>query len=566
MLSLSLISYAGSHVSAFDATICPTASDAFPINGNFALRRCRLACLSDFIGGKAWIFGDTTLDGNSELEIEGKGKETTYNQIIEEGKAIDTEFLVSISVGDFSSLWGPVWAVPAERDGDKIQSLHTDRGIIIPSPTFNVSRTRIHETETPCHWYKIQTFPSDTGPAFMFTDKDEIPPAGLTDFSMKITLSLDSQLLLGTPALRTNEDCLTDIKQVQKDPATNLQFPGVYPKHYILDTITTNISAGKFITVGMSRAVKPVPASTLKSRIVLAASTVLQQKDNSKVTTRFMSILDLLIGVKVSVCTGNATRFKLRDAIAMAETKLIPPEPVNHNLLMQTHSTEVGRTTNLKQQTPIVESRCYEKNRPKEYWADTILQLSCTGVDAAGNFQAFWPFSQIPQTLCVPLGVWKENYRWIHLLKDTDLTATFAVVSQDCLEFPSRRLPQHRSRCKNPGPSRLPLDVCGLGSMNSVLSTRIQVDFKSSSEHHEKGKQRKILYTGDQIKIPTVGLLKIEAMDLNRNHTVEFRSTMVAVPEMVLSAMRRGKKVHSGKELINEETANTDDIVSVVVI
>ena len=140
-------------------------------------------------------------------------------------KTVETEFLVSISIDEFASLWGPIWAVPADYDRDRIQTLYTERGIIIPIPSSDASATRIHnEMEPLCHWYKVQPLQGGEDVTFIFTDKNDILSAEPMESSMKTTFSLNNQLLLGVTSLRVNKDCVMTVDRIQKDPATQLQF------------------------------------------------------------------------------------------------------------------------------------------------------------------------------------------------------------------------------------------------------------------------------------------------------------------------------------------------------
>jgi hypothetical protein len=563
LLSLALISFAGSHVSAFDDVIFSSTIEVFPLSNGFGLRRHNLACLSKFIGGKAWIFGN---EEKPETEGKGKGK-ATKEWNAERSSSVENEFLVSINVNEFATLWGPVWAAPADLQGKEIQTLYTERGFIIPCLASNQSAASAHnEMETCCHWYEAQPVHYEKGVTFRFSDENDIPSTETIEFAMNITLSSDSQLLLGMPSnLRVNENCASEMDQIQRSPSTNLQFPGVYPAHHVPDATTATISAGKFITVGLSRASKPVPASTLKSRLVFAASTFLPEQNPTERHKQVLNaILDQYVGLNISACTRNAIRIKLREVIDLSEFKPIVAQ--SGSKVIDTQSVALGQVgTSGRRPTKSIASNFKRHDRPIKDWVNGILNLQCTGVDEAGNFQAYWPFSKTPQTLCTPHETWKENHRWVHLIRDTHLTATFAVVSNDCIESGSDMPSQHRMRCKNPGHNRLPLSVRGEESNRSILGTKIHVKFDSGPESQTKPIRGKVLRKGDQIELPQAGSLTIEYIDFDKHHVAKFQSLTRAMPNKIFAPIQ-GLKVYKGQELMNEEVANKEDIISAFVL
>ena len=110
---------------------------------------------------------------------------------------------------------------------------------------------------------------------------------------------------------------------------------------------------------------------------------------------------------------------------------------------------------------------------------NAIIALEDTGVDHDNNLQAYWPFTENSRTHRIELSSSHgEINNWIRVVKDSRDVATFAVVSQRCMEARHGHVRTCTMPCRVPHPN----------SAKTTLSTRILLNspFQSAcTEDHD---------------------------------------------------------------------------------
>jgi hypothetical protein len=214
---------------------------------------------------------------------------------------------------------------------------------------------------------------------------------------------------------------------VQNEVACSFLFPGVSKDYYESDTFSIQAAGGYMITAGASVSVKRRPGTRLKSRIVEYC------RDPN---VDLIPILRLRIGLEVSVCTGNAQRISLWEALRLANVFFGSTSSI------QSRIPEVAACSHQIGDTLCVQECWVRSDGPKPitnkdaraYILTAISNLQFTGLDKDNALHLWWPFTQEPNTLPIQETSTGEH-NWVHMLKDSRDSATFAVMSPHCLEY-----------------------------------------------------------------------------------------------------------------------------------
>jgi hypothetical protein len=282
--------------------------------------------------------------------------------IFEKGKVPDDGYFLSLTIQEFAQLWGPVWAVPCASDPNKISLVHTEGGVI---QWFGWTDRQ----EVYCHW----------------------TPTPARSGSMPFPTT--SRLLLGAH-FRINTNCQKDIVHVQNELACSFLFPGVSKDYYEPDTFSIQAAGGYMITAGASVSVKRRPGTRLKSRIV-------EYCRNPNVD--LIPILRLRVGLEVSVCTGNAQRISLWEALRLANVFFGSTSSIESRIPeVATCSHQIGDIL-------CVQECWIRSDGPKPitnmdaraYILTALSNLQFTGLDKDDALHIWWPFTQEPYTLPV---------------------------------------------------------------------------------------------------------------------------------------------------------------------
>ncbi|KAF2115774.1 hypothetical protein BDV96DRAFT_645959 [Lophiotrema nucula] len=490
ILRFSLVSYTGSHNCPFDETVFEQDIPSFEIAKGCALRRRKLKCLDEYVGGPVWIW-----------EHQDTGEE---------------EYLLSISVEQLVDLWGPVWIMPVEEPHAS-PTISTTRGIIVP---VSAELTRLGEVK--CHFS---------------TSSDTIGQA----VTCPVSLHSTTQLLIGMESFFTvNEKCSGGVKVYEKKNNGLFQPPGTHKDYWLLENIQGGISLGQHI----------VPTGIFvfkRNRGVPYKSIILEYLLDP--TEDHVPWLKQTVGLEISSCTANAQRISLWEALSIVnqQKKLHPHQP--------TCAHQVGEYECIKNCWGYVSKRksIEEHEAVHEAILRSLKRLQYTGFDKTGKFQAWWPFSDHPQTLHIKKiqddKSWSSN--WIALLRDSWVVATYAVISNRCLEYEYSKKKTPNELClwrrcaKTSGPSRLNIktNLTLFGTELHLQSTLNASQVESSSPNDEN------LVVGTRLRVKEVGVVKIANEDNKRPRLAE-------VEKMGWS--RIGGKLIYSENFIREEEDSDD--------
>lgn len=402
MLDLGLVCYAGSHASRFDVIYLDQDTDAVSLaldSGlSFHCSRRPLACLGGFLDSKSvWVF-----------RIGGDSSNTT---------TVTSKSKLSIltDIGTLADVWGPVWAEGVDGgEKEQVKKYHVSKGCI--------RRVRGGtSTEFPgaiqCHWY---SWPQDYMRRF----------SSLITRADTFTMNLNDKLLIGTD-LRVNRSCEYTLPEYEMNYGHMMRTLGPGPSTWRLDgaTVAVQLSAPRVVSFQIQGNVKKVPETTVK-QFILDKWRFQPERANPGIFNSFF-------GVEISHCTGNARRVPFKDIFLMDSVqdfleRQIPGWKytnwgVDFVKALQTQSNEAifafwtKHVLNRAQVGQIVRS--------------VLDVLDSTGKSESGLRAAF-----LHQNSEVGIDLPDTGNEWSHLLKDSYLTATYAIINNTCLEY---RRPDH---------------------------------------------------------------------------------------------------------------------------
>ncbi|CAK1362458.1 unnamed protein product [Cercospora beticola] len=309
--TLATASYAGAHVhdGGGELSVDPVAFDSLVqrdpefVEKFYSFRRRRLSCLDSFLQGPVWVFGSH----NHE----------------------DRALCLAIETEKFAALWGPLYALPDKREFDRLMALNVENGFMYRTPDpdhLPKGEVAIHYTATG-RIRKINDLHKQEKGRWATWNGRGLLPEGLVPFDV------GAKLLIGTPtAAHTNSviENNAQVKHAPKTPSTEFsvdsatQFDlvafaqdhasqivelGVLPRRYLPDVLSLSMSFGKWVNPGFSKTYKLDKGRTQKERLLDFVS---------KSTSRLSQILDVKIGLEVSLHTYNARRITLHDALGLA--------------------------------------------------------------------------------------------------------------------------------------------------------------------------------------------------------------------------------------------------------
>lgn len=144
--------------------------------------------------------------------------------------------------------------------------------------------------------------------------------------------------------------------------------------------------------------------------------------------TDIEALLKLKIGLEISACTGNARRVTLWDALRLSKAApLCKHKMADPDCFKSCWNHRSSGSLNFEAQ---VSPTALTPDQIRLTIINSIRGLQHTGLDPEGSLQACWPFVD---------GNWNHRIaatphnKWFDVIADSRDTATFAVVSQDCL-------------------------------------------------------------------------------------------------------------------------------------
>jgi len=434
LLDLGLICYVGSHGSRFDQEYFGRELKSLNVNAQGKLQfNCGLqplACLNSFLNAKSvWTFC---------LRV-GAGQPLTPATRIKKLSILTT-------IDALSDIWGPVWAEASSKDDSlgtssgsvRVTKYHVSKGCI--------RRVRVSDSSSKpgvveCHWYswaeeQRRRFSRLISGPFRTTEE--------------LTMSLDDKLLIGTEMTIKNS-CTFTLQEYEMNFGDIIRESGPKPSTWRFDGVAAalQIAAPKVITFQIEGQSKKLPEKTVKEDA--------WQKWNSRPEDANPAILNNYYGVEISYCTGNARRVPLKHILLM--------DPVNELLERQMPgwaSTPWGLDFEkaLSTESDDAVFQFWSKHKDARRLAGRLVFSVLDALEQTGTTDSGLQAAFLHQNREKIIKIETKKNDWAGLLKDSYLTAAYAVVNNVCLEY---KRPDHTT------------SVCLDDRRFSVLQTEISM-------------------------------------------------------------------------------------------
>ncbi|MCJ1479928.1 hypothetical protein MMC06_000082 [Schaereria dolodes] len=427
LLDLGLVAYAGSHGSRFDLEYLKKDCQTIEVSGIFDNAfdiRCnllRLACLDGFLDQRMlWIF-----------QVSTAGKTLASKQKDVKPLSILTR------MDDFADIWGPVWAVPAGPSyPDQIKQYNVSKGTIC-----RVSKTQDTSTRNAirCHWYSWTSFYRRRFSNLLSRSED-------------LLLSKDDLLLIGG-VLRENRSCRYSLGDYEADYGDHMNDLGPKPSTWQLDSRVLSVGFSKLFGITVSGSQKKIPETTVKQHFL--------EKWTNNPTRANPGVLNHFLGVEISHCTGNARRTSIKDLLLMPTVL-----PLLQRQIPAWETTTWGfeflaalRQSNSQSIFDVWNKHRQYRSKMAELVCCVLETLDTTG---RGEDSFVAGFLNINNELSVAIDARKND--WTIFLRDSHLTAVYAIVNEACLE------------CQTPNHSTA---TCNNAHSYTVLQTQMATQTKS---------------------------------------------------------------------------------------
>ncbi|KAK3722641.1 hypothetical protein LTR37_002211 [Vermiconidia calcicola] len=492
LLPLAVVSFVGSHCSSLGPGERGDCVEAYhfdrssPSLNSVCLWRRHLECLNGFIGGPIWIFGRRNCLQKAS---------------------------VSISIRQFDNLWGPLYAT-SSASGDyhgNLVAIQTEGGILFRTSDQIRFRGTITQGETAMHWVRTGTIRKEITSPEHLSGRLIISAKSLERLPEKLEpFSRNTRLLIGAPAaqstvtktvaderlvkagpnlsadtracsgavvdrtgsgLKHNTECQLTLDAFGQANAFLIRPAGTYKSYYAPDEMQLNFGGGQYISAGFQRVWRRRPGVNWKTRLLDYCSKPCADAN------RVRQILQLRIGLEVSACTLNARRITLEEALKLAY-------PAELQAVEQACSSG----------DPMAVSKF-------------LGNLEFTGITHEDNTFIYWPLSnsigEVVQLTNPP--------SWHVMLKDTPLSACFAVMSPRCLRCLASGVGHHiavGSPCKAPKGGLTTPSICF--PFRRVLQTTVELN--------PEGKLNPPLKVDTDVKL-TVGEQQIGQLHIHTEST-----------------------------------------------
>ncbi|SPO01353.1 uncharacterized protein DNG_04029 [Cephalotrichum gorgonifer] len=445
LLDLALLSYTGSHGCRFDQDYLQLDARAFEVNWedspvNFRCSLTQLACLNDFLDKKeVWVF-----------ELRG-GRSAPAPSL--SNRPLD----VLTNMADFADIWGPVYAVPEPKGGGRIRQYNVSKGIICK---VKGRAQTAFPNAVRCHWHSHSSWMRGLAMKLL-------PP------SEDLCLSPDDLLLIGD-VMTENHACRFTLDHYEAGYGNLMGELGTKDSEWRWDTRGVSGTLSKIFGVTISGTQKRIPQTPLKEKIL--------DKWKSVPERRNPQVLNQYLGVEVSHCTGNARRISVRGLLVLKPVALLLERQFpgwrdevwgrEFEAAIESSDDEAIENVWIKfkdQRAEMAQLVCY-----------ALDLLSPTGMSDSKLKVGFFNNGQ-EGSLDLEVGL----NTWATLLKDTPLTAAFAIINERCLRC---HVPDHSASACSTTTDGLAMALTMMESRISIpaFSGWKRVLVKSSGERYRR--------------------------------------------------------------------------------
>jgi hypothetical protein len=425
LVDLALVSYVGSHGMRFDRDYLESELPSIIVQGgnggsfNFNCTVRKLACLDGFLDHeKVWVFQCSVV---------------TQTDPSLQSKECPPLFILT-HMEDFADIWGPVWPIPAgEKSPELIKQYNVSKGVICRT-SGGVGRNI--KNAVRCHWYNWPSLQRRRASTLL----SRVEP---------LYLRKDDLLLIGTH-FRENRHCRYSLNDFERDYGYEMGVLGSENSGWEPDSRSVGLSFSHIIGIAVQGTVKKRPQTSLKQLII--------DKWTNNPRRANPGVLNQLLGVEISHCTGNARRVRIKDLILMdtVGSVLERQSPGWSTLTWGAAFLQALKSTD-DDAVFDVWQRHYDKRPEMADLVCGVLEvLGKTGRGCDGFTAGFLNNQQERSVIF--------DYRrndWSCILQDSPLMAVYAVINGKCFE------------CHTPDHST---STCGSEAAYTVLETQFGVE------------------------------------------------------------------------------------------
>ena len=399
LLDMAVTSYAGSHCFRYDDERAAQlglieisdGEDPFAFECSWE----RLACLDAFV------------DNKKVLVFHFFHKKSKVALTPRESKR---EFYLLARIEDVADIWGPVYTIPSESG--LIKYYGVSKGVIC----------RIKEAPTwafpgaiQCHYFSRTSY---------FIQKTSRILSGGTEL-----LLAENDLLLIGGGLRENWRCNYSMSSFKEDYVADITVLGTCEAVWKLENRGIGLGVSKIVGITVSGNQKLVPQTSRKEHT--------QDRWSTNPSRANPGILNELLGVEISHCTGNARRITLRTLMTL--------RPISSVLELQYPSWNKepwGKAfdtalRDIKPESIFQVWKEFASNRTEMAGlvCSVLDLLDRTGFVRSDVFHAALLHQNDESAVCID----KDLNDWTSILKDTHMTSAYVVINQNCLNcsFPN---------------------------------------------------------------------------------------------------------------------------------
>ncbi|KAL8858803.1 MAG: hypothetical protein Q9178_004720 [Gyalolechia marmorata] len=408
LIDNAVVSYVRSHGSGLDSDYFGREITDMSVghgNESFAFKGywAKLACLDAFLGKrKVWVL-------------------CLFDKKLPQVKRPSSERMsVLTRMKDFADIWGPVYTVPSKSG--LIKNYGVSNGVICRVAQ-NKQSAALHATR--CHYISRLEFTRRRASRLLFGDSNE-----------ELCTSNDDLLLIGAE-LRENRRCQYGLSDLTYETQSEVRFLGTRESVWRTDTRSIAVGLSKYLAVTVSGTQKFIPQTTLKQHIL--------DKWTTNPSRANPGILDQLLGVEISHCTGNARRISLRELL-ITKPILSILERQSPDWTEKQWGSDFAAALSSDNGEDIFrvwKDHTAHRAEISDLVCCVLELLDSTGLDESGQFHSALFNDNKDLAIRVPT---KLN-DWSIALKDTHLTGAYVITNEICLEC---EVPDHStSTCES---------------------------------------------------------------------------------------------------------------------
>jgi len=237
-------------------------------------------------------------------------------------------------------------------------------------------------------------------------------------------------------ALSENKHCCQDPDTSRNQASTRLQGLGTHKAFWEFQEIAIGVQMGQYINPTVTANFSRVAEMTLKEVFI------------TKAIARNLNWpeLEKPMGLQISSCTGLARRVPL--CVVLADSLI---HTIESKMSYNTRWAELVNDHEMMRALYASSLQSWSdalpdhlKDLARDILCDQVVALAKTGINSRSgvkHMMVAWPSKESPDA-CIPIDLGHEANLWAKILLDSPTSATFACITNACLEGSGFRCPQ----------------------------------------------------------------------------------------------------------------------------